>query len=239
MIVKVGSGAGDPVGLLSSDEQGMYFYRVLALQGRDGSDLLVCACRQGGIGITEVKWGQETYTMRVATFKGLDVVDVCAVASDPESSAVAALGRDGTLILTRDALHDEKPKTIKFKAVQGTAYRLLSNGKHLFVLTSRGLYVLTELASRLAAGLPPGEFTTQILVVPMEAVDAGPVDDRWLLVITPDEVLKLDVNVIEQDTPEAHGWDEGQVEEELPTAATPDWDIHEVSQTSRQLVATP
>jgi hypothetical protein len=176
MFVKAGSVASDPVGLLAPDRPGMCFYRVLALPGRNGCDLLVCACRQEGIGITEIEWGQETCNMRVATFAGLDVVDVCAIVSDTESPAVAALGRDGTLIFTRDALRDEKPATIKFKAIQGTAYRLLSKGEHIFVLTSRGLYVLTKLAGRLAAGMPQGEFTTQILVVPMEVVECQP---RW------------------------------------------------------------
>jgi hypothetical protein len=238
MFVKAGSGVGDPVSSLTSDKEGMYFYRVVALRGRDGSDLLACACRQGGISTTEVGWGQETYNMRVSATKGLDVVDVCAVASDADSPAVAALGRDGTLILVRDALRDRNPAAIKFNTIRGTAFRLLSGGGHLFVLTSRGLYVLTKLAERLVAGIPPGEFTTQIVVVPLETVDASLVDDRWLLVITPDEVLKLDVGVIGQRALGDPDWDEGDVEEELSTTATPDWEIREISQTSRQLAAT-
>jgi hypothetical protein len=238
MAVKAGSGVGDPVGYLTSDKQDMYFYRVLALQGRNGADLLVCACRQGGIGITEVRWGEETYNMRVATFNGLDVVDVCAIRSDPESPAVAALGRDGTLILVRDGLNDKKPATIKFKTIKGTAYRVLSDGEHLFVVTSRGLYALTRLAGRLLSGMPAGEFTTQILVVPTDAVDASLVNGRWLLVITPDEVLNLDVRTSDLDSPGQHGRDVGEMEEDQPEILTPDWQVCGVSQRAQQMALT-
>jgi hypothetical protein len=52
-------------------------------------------------------------------------------------------------------------------------------------------------------------------------------------------VLKLDVNVIEQNPPEDAGWDEGEVDEEHPATPTPEWDIHEVSQVSKQLLPVP
>src|SRR5262249_36964173 len=149
MMLRAGSGPDDPVGVITSDKEGLYFYRVLTMAGRQGQDLLACAARKGGIGITEIRWGQNTYNIELATFAGLDVVDVCAVNADPGSPAIAALGRDGTLILVRDALHDNAPLSLKFDTVQGTAYRLLSAGGHLFLLTSRGLYGLMKLGERL------------------------------------------------------------------------------------------
>lgn len=201
MMLQPGSGPSDPVGLLSPEKEGLYFYHVLALPGSDGRDLLVCAARLGGIGIAEVRWGQPTYNLRVATFDGLDVVDLCAIDSDPKSPAVAAVSRDGTLILIRDALRDGKAFTVRFDTVQGTAYRLLSRGEQLFLLTSHGLYGFMGLAGRLVVGMPSTRFTTRIRVDPMEAVDANLVG-RWLLVITPDEVLPLDLDLLGQTSPD-------------------------------------
>ena len=230
MMLQPGSTPSDPVGLLTSDRPGLYFYRVLALQGDGGKDLLISACRLGGLGITGMRWGQKMYNMRIATFPGLDVIDVCAIGSDPRSPAVAALGRDGTLILTRNALHDQSPVTMKFETLKGTAYRLLCRGEHLFVLTSRGLYGLMKLAGRLVAGMPQEGFETQILVAPMEALDANLVRDRWLLVITPDEVRKFDMDLIERSDPEE------LIREPLRGVLSPDWKIYEVSQTSKELL---
>ena len=126
---------------------------------------------------------------------------------------------------------------MKFNTVQGTAYRLLSGGEHLFVLTSRGLYALLKLAGRLVIGMPPGGFNTRILSVPMQAVDANLVSDRWLLVITPDEVRKFDVDLIEENKSEDLG--NGEIREALPITLTPAWEMYGVSQTEKQLVATP
>jgi hypothetical protein len=205
MMMKAGSGHGDPVGVMTTEKESMYFYRVLARRGRDGKDLLVCAARQGGIGIAEVRWGDNTFNMRTATFPELDVVDVCFVGGGPESPALAAVGRDGSLILVRDMLHDQKPVTMRFATVQGRAYRLLSARGHLFLLTSSALYGLMNLGNRLMRGLPSGKFTTPILTVQLKAVDASLIDDRWLPVVMPDEVLRFDLDLIDANIPEDIG----------------------------------
>lgn len=237
MMLKAGSSPGDAVGVLTSDKEGMYFHRVIALPGRGGKDLLVCAAGQGGIGITELQWGEPTYTMRVATFAGLDVVDVCPVASDPKSPAVAAVSRDGTLILVGDVLHDSMPVNITFKAVQGVAYRVLRRGEDLYLLTSRALYVLKKLAARLAAGVSLGKVTTPIRVVPMEAVDASIIHDRWLFLVMPDEVLRGDVHVIEHVNAHDLVAGGGEVQEALPETLDRHWKIYGVSQKAQQLIS--
>lgn len=234
MLLQPGSTPDDSVGVLTSDKPGMYFYRVAALPGRDGKDLLVSACRDGGIGITELRWGEPAYQMGVVRFDGLDVIDVCAVASRPESPAVAALGRDGTLILVRNAFHSEKPVTIKFNTVQGTAYRLLASGQNVFVLTSSGLHGLMGLASRLVIG--SGTFHTRILVVRMEAVDANLAGDRWLLAVTPDEIRKFDIVAIEHNDSECI--DGAELSEATPETLAPNWEMYGVPQRSTQLVAS-
>jgi hypothetical protein len=180
----------------------MYFCRTLARKGRNGKDLLLCAARHGGIGIVEVRWGDVNYSMRTAVSSEVDAVDVCFVGGEPEAPAVAAVGRDGSLFLVRDVLHDKKPVKMKFDTVRGRVYRILSTRGHLFLLTSIGLYGLMNLGNRLMQGLPAGKFTTPIFVVPLEAVDASLVGARWLPVIMPDEVLRFDLDLIDTNMPE-------------------------------------
>jgi hypothetical protein len=228
------TGPNDPIGVITPQKEGLYFYRVIALPSRGGKDLLVCAARQGGMGIREFQPGQpDTIRMKVLTFAGLDLVDVCAVGSTPDVPAVAGVGRDGTLLLVRDALQDQNPVTIKFESIQGTAYRLLSARGHLFLLTSRGLYGLMNLGERLLHGRAMDQLTTSIFTVPMEAVDANIVGDRWLLVTMPDEVLKFDVDLIDRSTPEDSR--NGEIREVIAEKLTPDWQVQSVQQRSSQL----
>jgi hypothetical protein len=233
MILSAGALPGDFIGVLAPEREDTYFCRVVAQPGRNDRDLLACATRRGGIGVTEVRWGEDTYSMRTATFPGLDVVDVCTVGGEPDAPAIAAVGVDGKLILVRDALHDKNPLTVKFDTVQGTAYRLLSAGGDLFLLTSRGLYGLMGLGERLMHGSPAEQFITPIFVVPMEAVDANLVAGRWLLVTMPDEVQKFDVEQLAGGIPEGLG--ESELKEVSPTTLRPNWEISDVSQRSRQL----
>jgi hypothetical protein len=205
MILKADSKEGDFVGVMTAERDNMYFYRALAQLGRDGKDLLICAARHAGIGIAEMRCGDESYTMRTATLPGLDAIDVCFVGGEPESQALAAVGRDGTLILVRDVLHTKEPLTMKFNAVEGKAFRLLSARGHLFLLTSSAFYGFMNLGKRLLEGLPEGKFTTQILAIPLEAVDASFVGDRWLPVVMPNEVLRFDLDLIEANTPTRNG----------------------------------
>ena len=234
MILQPTAEPNDPVGVMIPNKEGLYFYRVVALPGRGGQDLLVCAARQGGIGITEIQWGQDNYNMRVATFAGLDLVDVCAIGGTPDEPAIAGVGRDGAILLVRDALHDRNPVTMRFNTVRGTVYRLLCARGHVFILTSRGLYGLMNLGDRLMQGFTAEKITTPILVMPMEAVDANLVGDRWLLVTTPDEVLKFDVDLFDRSTPENRN---GEIREVVPETFTRDWQVQSVQFRSNQLAS--
>lgn len=224
MMMKADSADGDPVGVMTAEKESMYFCRVLARRGGPGKDLLICAARQGGIGVAEVRWGDSICNMRTATFPELDAVDVCFVGGEPESPTLAAVGRDGSLILARDMLHDEKPLTMKFDTVKGRAYRLFSARGHLFLLTSSALYGLMNLGARLVHGLPSGKFTTPIFMMPLEAVDASLIGDRWLTVVMPDEVLRFDLELIHDNTPE-----------ETSEAIEKPWECEEIRAGSREL----
>jgi hypothetical protein len=211
-------------------EKGLYVYRVISLVSQSGTEVLACAARTGGIAAGEFTGSQAT-KMRTAMPSGLDVIDICPLAPGSKSLAVATLGRDGSIILFRDVLTDDKPDTVKFKTVRGTAYRLLSHGGDLYVLTSKGLYVLAKLASQfLASELYPG-VVTQILTVPMEALDANLAGDHWLLVVLPDKVCRFDAAWIHDNAPE-----DGSEQEDFRTASvSPDWQWHDIKQSARQL----
>jgi hypothetical protein len=207
---------------------------VVTLPGRDGKELLVCATRQNGLGFMEIHPGRPDATgMKVQTFAGLDLVDVCAVGGPPEAPAVAGVGWDGTLVLVPDAFHDQNLLTLKFESVQGTAYRLLSAQGHLFLLTSWGLYGLMNLGERLVQGRILERPTTPVRAVPLEAVDANRVGDRWLLFTMLDEVLKFDVDLSDQSIP-ADGRN-GEIREVIAETLTPDWQVQSVPQRSQQL----
>jgi hypothetical protein len=202
MFVKTGSRPEDPVTGIATDKEGVYFYRVIALKGAAGQDIIVCAARFGGVGVTQFRGGVQKFTLSTVKFDNLDVVDVCSIANDQNSMAVAALGKDGTLILIRDIVNDQTPVSLRFDSIHGTAYRLLSCRGHIFVVTSHGLYGLFHLASSFLDQSLRSRPPTPVLSVPSEAVDANLVSDRWLLVVVPDEVLKFDLMIIEKEAPE-------------------------------------
>ncbi len=201
MLMKVRPTNGEVVDAHSMTDEGIYFYRAIALSNTQGREMLVFAIRQTGIGIMPFSGKIEKQDMTTAHFNGQDIVDVCPLDPDGQSSAFVAAARNGTLYLFRDALTDREPATFKFKTVQGTLYRVLSCRGHLFVLTNKGLFVLAELAGRFLRGEWVKGETTQILTVLMEGVDIGVASDNDVLAVTTDAVLRFDVDAIEKSIP--------------------------------------
>jgi hypothetical protein len=221
MFAKPGAGPANSVMVSSGTKEGMYFYRVIGLRGSDGGDLVVCAGRAGGIGIMPFRWGEDSQQLATFTFDQLDVVDVCPIGSGSDSRAVAAVGRDGTIILIRDAARDRSPVTYKFERLVGVVYRLLSAKGHLFLLTNKGIFVLARLASRFLDGTLTGGVETPVLFVPLEAVDANLIRGRWLLIVMPGEVLRSDIELLDQSIPE--GLKRGDIQAVRPRTITPAW----------------
>src|SRR5262249_44656831 len=146
----------------------------------------------------------------------------------------------GTVILFRDVLHERKPSTVRYESVKGVAYRLLSAGGNLLLLTSEGLYVITALVDRFLnrAQVAP---VTPILVIPMEAVDGNVVGDQWLLIVMADGVLRFDVGLLEEYKPMGMQASErrdlvlGEIRVEEPTAVEPAWEVGTVERRSEVL----
>jgi tetratricopeptide (TPR) repeat protein len=221
-----------PPTALGDTREALYIYRVIGLRSHAGTEVIACAARTAGIAAGEFSGPQTTHKMKTAAFEGLDVIDVCRLDSEGKSLAVAALSRDGSVILFRDVLATEKPLTMKFKKVQGTAYRVLSHRGELYVLTSRGVYVLGKLAARFLADQLHDGVVTQILTMPMDAVDAN-LAGHWLLVVMPDEVRRFDADWI-HDNLSADG--ESQESQDFQSAViSQDWRWIDINQTARPL----
>jgi hypothetical protein len=207
-------GAETEVTVQTAEKPGLYAYRVICLPSPDTGEVLACAARLAGIGAVAFFGSAQTHTLSTIAFSGLDVIDVCPLRPGERSLAVAALGRDGSLVLFQNVLTDKKPVPIKYDMVEGIAYRILSCGGDIFVLTSKGLYVLAQLAGRYLAGEPVGSIPTPVLPLPVEGVDANLCGNQWLLVVTPDEVRRYDVPLIHDSV--ARFVSEGEVKEFRP-----------------------
>jgi hypothetical protein len=197
-----------------------------------GADAVIVTMRQKGVAAGSFDEFGTKYNFRTASFNDVDFVDACAL--DPKNAplAAAAIGRDGTLVLFRDAIKDRNPLRIRFNSVVGDVYRVLSSHGHIVVLTSKGIFVLTGLAEHFLKDTRGGTFTTSVLVIPMEAFDADMGGERYLLVLTPDnDVCRIDMSRIEGETVSARStseftpaepkWEEraGEPEQRLAVAA--------------------
>jgi hypothetical protein len=227
-------GREQTVTVSSGATEDTYFYRLISLQASGGQEVVACAARRGGVAAMEFKGEDEKHTLSTVTFEGLDVVDLCPLGTAVAPEGAVALGRDGTLILFRDVLHDRHPGTVKYESVKGTAYRLLSVHGYLFLLTSEGLYVIANLIDRFLNGMAHNP-VTPVLAVPIEAIDVGLGSDQWVWIVMPDGVLRFDVELLDQITPDDLA--RGELREQIPTALTPDWREQRVEQSSRPVLA--
>jgi hypothetical protein len=221
----------------TAGDASLYIYRVACLGPSGGKEVLVSAARLGGIVAGEFSGSQETHTMNTVAFKNFDAVDISPLCPGTESLALAALSRDGSLVLFQDVLTDRKPKTFKFNSVQGVAYRVLGCQGDVYVLTSRGMYVLAKLGSRFIAGEPMERITTPVLPLPMQPIDMNLAWGRWLLVVQPNEVRNFDVGLIHDLVPRSIG--RGEVQELRPDILSlePEWT--DIKSTTRALAVAP
>jgi hypothetical protein len=192
MVVNPGLALGIPVLLGNPEHQGPNFSQVVTFAGQGGTDLIVCAGRRG-VGFTTFREGSSSYALNTVRFRNLDIVAVCSIGVPQQPLALVAASRDGSLIFFRDIVHDKNPQTLKFKGVSGTVYRVLSARGDIYLLTSHGLFGLFKLADDFRAGVTAGEFTTNILRIPVEASDANIVDQKWLLAAGVDRLFVFDV----------------------------------------------
>jgi hypothetical protein len=118
-------------------------------------------------------------------------------------------------------LEDKRPLTVKYDAIKGTAYRLLCCLGDVYILTSKGLYVLAKLGERFVKGQLVQGITTPVLPIPMQATDTNLYRDQCLLVVMLDEVQKYDIKLIHDSIPEFLS--QGRSSEQQPTTLNPVW----------------
>ena len=225
MKVRAGREEEQPVTVSRTTRQTFDYYKVVSLHSYGHPEVLACAARFGGVVGTELVQEDGRGQMSSITFPGLDVVDVCSLGTGVIPRAVAAVGRNGTLVLLRDVLHDRSPVTMRFEEVPGVAYRVFSALGSLLLLTSSGLYVLAGLAQRFLAGEAVDRTPTPVRGIRLEAVDANLCGDRWLLVVMPDGALRFDLSLLIGNPPAGE-----PVEEQRsinPTLIHPTWEVHE------------
>jgi hypothetical protein len=232
MVVSPPFGPESSVMAVGDVKDGLYFYRAISLRSQSGVDVIACAARDAGVAAGPFSAPPRTQPMRNVMFDALDVIDISPLDSEAFPLAVAALSRDGSIILFRDVLTDDKPTTMKFKKIQGMAYRLLSCGGEIYVLTNRALYALSKLAARFLAQELREGVVTQILTISMEAVDANLAGNK-LLVVMPDEVRRFDTDWIHDNVPEEVLSPAAQ--EYRSAAFSPALRVREVKQTTRSL----
>ncbi len=188
--------------------------------------------RLGGLVAGVMPSKQETLGMGVLKFNSIDVVDVCPLAPG-ESVAFAALGRDGTLILSQDVLADRNPLRFKLSSIRGVAYRVISHLGDIYILTSKGLYVLANVSGRFVSGQP---MQGSVLVLPllMKAIDMNLFQGRWLLVAVVNQVNWFDLDHLHAFVPQHVGQD-GIEESQLDTLPI-DGEWRAVNATTQPLV---
>ena len=208
MFLKPGMSVDDRVTIRNAEKHDLNFCRVVALEGEKDNDMIVFAGRRGGFGFSDFQNGVRGQILHSVNFEELDVVDVCSMAIPNQPLAIAAAARDGSLLLFRDIRTDKEPLSLKFADVKGTVYRILSARGDIYLLTSRGLFVLFQLADRVRQGVPLGKFTTNVLRIPIEAADANVVDQKWLLAVGADHLFTFDLDKMPK-SPEENGMTQG------------------------------
>lgn len=166
--------------LAEGTEGRLYFYRMAALHDGSGNETLVFANRKNGVGLSVFKGTESRRHVHTMGFEGIDVVDVCAVR--PNSLAAIVITKTAELLWIRDTSKHDDPIVTKLTGLDGPVYRVLATPNHLFVLSSKALYVWINFVTRAQSG----QFRSPDMVrleLPVEAVDMSVIDDELLLLV--------------------------------------------------------
>jgi hypothetical protein len=219
LIAKPSSGNDQPLTISRVSHKPINFYKVVHIP-YGGGEVLAIAARLDGVAAMPFS-SDGTGLFSSFTYPGLDVVDVCSLGQNLAAPAIAAVSRDCTLILSKDALYDPHPTTIKFDEFKGTAYRVLYHDGNLLLLTSRAVYLLAGLGRRFLNGEPVGLTPTPTKAIILEAVDANIGDQQTLLVVVPDGVIPIALDLPIGGAPSAELANEAH--QATPTEMSPEW----------------
>jgi hypothetical protein len=205
-------------------------YYALTNLGRSGTeDIFACTARTDGLLTIKIDKDSLSSSIMGITSSKVDFLDVCSIRSPEWPFAIAALCLDRSLVFVRNVLSEEQPQSLRFYGFRGTPYSILSADGHLFVLTSRELVVIPDLASRF---LNEGKLDGPIHYGkrPIDAVDAFIAFGRNLMIVTDEGVSVFEISTIVLESSEPKGvkeslelqnWD-GVIDN--PTAVATPWD---------------
>lgn len=211
----------------------LYIYSVISLNDGD-REVLACAGRAGGMAAMDFTGEDGEARLSTIAFSGLDVVDICALRPDQASLAAAALDKSGTIVLSSNIRDDKRPLTLRFAAVDGIGYRVLSCRGDIYLLTSKGVYFFPKLADRFLNGELFGAVGTKVIPIPLQAIDMSLGQDRWLLVVMLDEVRRYDVQHLHHSASDFIA--RGKAVEQQPNTVSPRWKTRRIVQKSKQLL---
>jgi hypothetical protein len=234
MVISPPFNLGKGVTTHASEQEDFYIYRAECIVAENKREVLICAARLGGLAAAEFSGSDQTHVLNAMSLDNFDVVDFCQLIPESNNSAVAALGRDGTISLSRNVLTDKKPQAIKFQTIEGVAYRVLACCGDIYVLTSQALYMIPDLATRFLAGELGRRINTQILVMPMDAIDANLCGEEWMLVVTTHGLQRLNVRVIHEWKPGSAA--EAEFTESESQVRESEWTWGRITQRSAELV---
>lgn len=169
------------------------FYKLVSLDDGEPGDLMACASRNDGL-LSIRASGDASLDIRGWASIDADFVDVCSIASGDTPRAVAGLCLNGSLILVRDLLAEEAPRTIRLGGISGTPYSILRAGDSLLVLTSRMLVAVPDLLRWFHNG-GPSDDEPNYQFTPVRAVDAYLTTPSQVALVLDDEVRFLDFPV--------------------------------------------
>ena len=181
----------------NSQARDLNIYRATSLAAVDGRQIVALAARRGGMAMGYYNPG-EVLDLTTLELPGADFIDICLAGDYRYPSAVYSLTRDGHILAFNDVMADHKPGTVRYESITGVAYRILSAGDFVFVLTDDTLHVIHKLVDYLSGAFRVNRRTSNTSFG-VEAIDMNLVGQRWLLVLLADRVLRLDLHALASD----------------------------------------
>lgn len=234
LIAKPETGPQQRMQVTTGTEGQLYFYRMAALHDKTGKETLVFANRRNGVGLSEFMGEEGKRNVHTLSFEGLDVVDVCGVT--PGSLAALAISPKAEVLWIRDSSKRDDPLAMRLGGIEGQVYRVLATPQHLFVLSSKALYMWANLVSTVLYG-QQGTPKSHPLVLPLEAVDMSLFGNQYiLLVMASNSIMGVKIGDLEKQHSDYVG--EARLNEtsiEMSRKAemedfAPDWQSHDVQQ---------
>ncbi len=180
LIVKPDANSKQEFNVITNTKNNLYCYRIVALRDTAGTEVLVTANRKNGVGVSTFHGDQDGQSIHTMRFEGVDVVDVCGIASD--SLSAVAISSRGEVLWLKDTSKRDEPLVVRLTGIEGQVYRVLATTQHLFVLSSKALYVWSYLVESV---LVNQEFARQSSphVRYLEAVDMSLLNDDSLMLV--------------------------------------------------------